>query len=167
MRVLVTVASRHGATREIGGEIAAVLRGAGHTVDEVDPDDVEQVHDYDAVVLGSAVYVGRLAVALRDLVERQGGFLRSMPVWLFWSGPVGDPPMPPTVPDDVDVVAAHAGVEQPKCFVGRLDRAGLGLSERALVALTSAQTGDFRDFEEVRTWAAAVAEELAKPAATV
>jgi len=167
MRVLVTVASRHGATREIGGEIAAVLRGAGHTVDEVDPDDVEQVHDYDAVVLGSAVYVGRLAVALRDLVERQGAFLRDMPVWLFWSGPVGDPPMPPTVPDDVDVVAEHAGVEQPKCFVGRLDRGGLGLSERALVALTSAQTGDFRDWDEVRAWAVSVAEELGKPAANV
>ncbi len=167
MRVLVTVASRHGATREIGAEVAAVLRGAGHTVDEVDPDDVEQVHGYDAVVLGSAVYVGRLAVAMRDLVERQGAHLRSMPVWLFWSGPVGDPPLPPTVPDDVDVVAGHAGVEQPKCFVGRLERSELGLSERALVALTGAQTGDFRDWDEVRAWAVTVAEELSRPPATV
>ncbi|GIG19802.1 flavodoxin [Cellulomonas chitinilytica] len=167
MRVLVTVASRHGATREIGAEVAAVLRGAGHTVEEIDPDEVEHVADYDAVVLGSAVYVGRLAVALRDLVERQGAHLRSMPVWLFWSGPVGDPPMPPTVPDDVDVVARHAGAEDPKCFVGRLERAGLDLSERALVALTSAPVGDFRDFDEVRTWAVSVAEELARPAATV
>jgi menaquinone-dependent protoporphyrinogen oxidase len=166
MRVLVTVASRHGSTREIGAEVAGVLREAGHTVDEIEPDDVEHVFGYDAVVLGSAVYVGRLAVALRDLVERQGAHLRSMPVWMFWSGPVGDPPMPPTVPDDVDVVARHAGVEDPRCFVGRLDHAGLDLNERALVALTSAEVGDFRDFEDVREWAASVADCLRQPAAT-
>jgi len=167
MRVLVTVASRHGATREIGAEVAAVLRGEGHDVDEIEPDDVEHVFGYDAVVLGSAVYVGRLAIALRDLVERQGAHLRSMPVWLFWSGPVGDPPMPPTVPDDVEVVARHAGVEDPRCFVGRLEHAGLDLNERALVALTSVQPGDFRDFEDVRTWALTVADCLPRPAATV
>ncbi|MGY4642797.1 flavodoxin domain-containing protein [Cellulomonas sp. URHB0016] len=167
MRVLMTVASRHGSTREIGAEVATVLREAGHAVDEVEPDDVEHVADYDAVVLGSAVYVGRLAVALRDLVERQGAQLRSMPVWLFWSGPVGDPPMPPTVPDDVDVVARHAGVADPRCFVGRLDRVGLDLSERALVALTSAPAGDFRDFDDVRAWAVSVADRLPHPAPTV
>ncbi len=32
MRVLVTVASRHGSTREIGAEVAEVLRAAGHEV---------------------------------------------------------------------------------------------------------------------------------------
>ena len=87
MKILMTVASRHGGTREIGEVVAQVLRDAGHDVDEVPPDDVEHVHGYDAVVLGSAVYVGRLAAALRDLVERQGAQLRSMPVWLFWSAP--------------------------------------------------------------------------------
>ncbi|GCE75837.1 flavodoxin domain-containing protein [Cellulomonas biazotea] len=161
MKILMTVASRHGGTREIGEVVAQVLRDAGHDVDEVTPDDVEHVHEYDAVVLGSAVYVGRLAAALRDLVERQGAQLRSMPVWLFWSGPVGDPPMPPTPPDDVDVVARHAGAREPRCFVGRIERADLNLNERALVALTRAETGDFRDFEDVRAWAAEVVEEVA------
>lgn len=166
MRVLVSVASRHGATREIGAEVAEVLREAGHDVDETEPEDVERVFGYDAVVLGSAVYVGRLAISLRQLVERQGAHLRSMPVWLFWSGPVGDPPLPPTVPDDVDVVARHAGVEDPRCFVGRLDRASLDLSERALVALTHAQQGDFRDFDDVREWARSIASYLPRPAVT-
>ncbi|ADG75003.1 flavodoxin-like protein [Cellulomonas flavigena DSM 20109] len=160
MRVLVTVASRHGATREMGQEVAATLRAAGHEVDEVEPDEVEHVDPYDAVVMGSAAYVGRLALGLRDLVDRQAGQLRQRPTWLFWSGPVGDPPVPATVPDDVTEIARTTGARDVAVFPGRLDRAGLNISERALVALTRADTGDFRDLEEVRTWAQGVAAAL-------
>lgn len=157
MRVLVTVASRHGATREMGTEVAAQLRAAGHDVDEVEPDDVEHVDPYDAVVMGSAVYVGRLALGLRDLVDRQAGQLRQRPAWLFWSGPVGDPPLPVTVPDDVTEIARTTGARDVAVFAGRLDREGLNISERALVALTRADTGDFRDLDAVRAWAQGIA----------
>ncbi|MBO3086923.1 flavodoxin domain-containing protein [Cellulomonas dongxiuzhuiae] len=160
MRVLVTVASRHGATREMGAEVAARLREAGHDVDEVEPDDVEHVDPYDAVVMGSAVYVGRLALGLRDLVDRQAGQLRERPSWLFWSGPVGDPPMPETVPDDVADIARTTGARDVAMFTGRLDRDGLNISERALVALTRADAGDYRDLEAVRTWAGSIATAL-------
>ncbi|WP_448629239.1 flavodoxin domain-containing protein [Cellulomonas soli] len=161
MHLLVTVASRHGATQEIGAEVAQVLRAAGHEVDEVPPDDVEGVRGYDAVVLGSAVYVGRLAASLRDLVDRQAGQLKERPTWLFWSGPIGDPPMPATVPDDVTAVATRTGSADPQAFAGRLERADLNLSERALVALTRAEPGDYRDLDEVRAWAATIVRELA------
>ncbi|RHA42271.1 flavodoxin domain-containing protein [Cellulomonas rhizosphaerae] len=161
MHVLVSVASRHGATAEIGEAIALELARAGHFVDVIPPEEVDRVTRFDAVVLGSAVYVGRLAVSLRALVQRQAGELRERPVWLFWSGPVGDPPMPVTPPDDVGAIASAVAAREARCFVGSLDRAGLGLNERALVALTHAEDGDFRDFDDVRAWAATVAEGLA------
>jgi menaquinone-dependent protoporphyrinogen oxidase len=161
MRILVTVASRHGGTREIGTAIAARLRDAGHEVHEVEPEDVTSVIAYDAVVLGSAVYVGRLAAALRDLVERQHGQLRARPVWLFWSGPVGVPPMPATAPDDVATVAGRTGARDVRCFAGRLQREELGLAERALVAMIDAEQGDFRDFTEVDEWSGQIARRLA------
>lgn len=160
MRVLVTVASRHGATREMGEEVAATLRAAGHEVDEVEPDEVEHVDPYDAVVMGSAAYVGRLALGLRDLVDRQAGQLRQRPTWLFWSGPVGDPPVPQTVPDDVTEIARTTGARGVQVFPGRLDRTGLNISERALVALTRADAGDYRDLAQVREWAQGVAATL-------
>lgn len=159
MRVLVTVASRHGATREMGDVVAEVLREAGHVVDVAEPDDVDRVMPYDAVVLGSAVYVGRLAASLRDLVLRQGAHLRLRPVWLFWSGPVGANPTT-SVPDDVQAMVEETGAREARCFVGALDKASLSLSERALVALVRAQDGDFRDLDEVRAWAVGVAAEL-------
>ena len=161
MRILVTVASRHGATREIGEVVAEVLRAAGHEVDELDPDEVLAVQTYDAVVLGSSVYVGRLAAALRELVDREAGQLAARPVWLFWSGPVGDPLVPPAQPDDVATVATRTGAHTPRCFAGRLDRQKLGLAERALVAMIDAEQGDFRDMEDVRSWSESIVDELA------
>lgn len=160
MRVLVTVASRHGSTREIGAEVAEVLRAAGHDVTELDPDDVGSVDEYDAVVLGSAVYVGRLAAALRELVDRQGAQLAARPTWLFWSGRVGEPPLPAAEPDDVRVVARRVAARDVASFGGRLAREELGLAERALVAMIEAEAGDFRDFDEVDAWAGRVAVDL-------
>src|SRR5690606_10318919 len=70
MQVLVTVASRHGSTREIGEVVAEVLRNSGFDVDVADPDEVEDLDRYDAVVLGSSVYLGRWAASARALVDR-------------------------------------------------------------------------------------------------
>ena len=43
MKVLVTVASKHGATGEIGEVIASVLRDAGHAITTDAPEDVRSL----------------------------------------------------------------------------------------------------------------------------
>ena len=95
-RVLVACASRHGSTVEIAAEIADVLRRdvPGAVVDLRDAVQAGEVAGYDAAVIGSAVYMGRWLPAARDLVEEHREVLSAMPVWLFSSGPVGDPPVP-------------------------------------------------------------------------
>ena len=55
MKVLVAVASRHGSTREIGDAVGEVLHDGGFDVTVADPDDVDTVEPYGAVVLGSSV----------------------------------------------------------------------------------------------------------------
>lgn len=160
MRVLVSVASRHGATGEMGGVIAAALAGCGLEVDVVAPDDVEHVQQYDAVILGTAIYVGRAMASMRALVQRQGAHLRARPVWVFWSGPVGEGTATPPAPDDVDAIATATEARGVQCFVGAIDKAALDLSERALVALVRARDGDFRDLDLVEAWARSVGETL-------
>ena len=58
-RVLVTFGSKHGATAEIADVVAETLRACGLDVDCVDAGDVERLDGYDAVILGSAVYMRR------------------------------------------------------------------------------------------------------------
>lgn len=166
MRVLVTTASRHGGTQEIGDAVAEAIRAGGHDVTQADPDDVEHLDGYDAVVLGSAVYAGRLAVALRDLVDRQTEQLAARVVYLFWSGPVGVPPLPASEPDDVRTVARRVGARDVRVFSGRLRREELGLAERALASMIGAEAGDFRDFADVEEWARGVAAALSRPSGT-
>ena len=89
MRVLVTVASKYGATQAIGDVVASTLVDAGLEVMWLAPDDVEQIDDVDAVVLGSAVYMGRWMAEARAFVTRFESDLASRPVWLFSSGPLG------------------------------------------------------------------------------
>lgn len=166
MKVLVSVSSRHGGTKEIGARVAQALREAGHDVVEEQPDDVEHVHHYDAVVLGSSVYVGRVGLDLKDLVERQGALLRGRPVWLFWSGPVTDEPERVPVPPDVAELGRVVGARQIRVFGGRVDRDGLSVTERSLVALVPAAPGDHRDLVDASAWGAQLAVALGAPART-
>lgn len=160
MRVLVAVASRHGATREIGDAVGEVLQASGFKVDVADPDDVERLAAYDAVVLGSAVYVGRWAASARAMVDRCGSELATRPVWLFSSGPVGHPLAPDGDPEEVSSLLRRLDARGHRTFPGRLDNGGLGLAERAAVALLQAQQGDFRVWPDVADWAHAIAAEL-------
>jgi menaquinone-dependent protoporphyrinogen oxidase len=160
MKVLVAVASRHGSTRGIAEAIADVLAADGLDVTVLEPDDVESVEPYDAVLLGSSVYVGRWGASARSMVDRLAGELAARPVWLFSSGPLGDPPAPGGDPDEVPSLMTRLGARAHRTFGGALDKSRLALAERAVVALLQAPEGDFRNWAEITDWAGGIAEEL-------
>ena len=58
-RVLVAYASKHGSTR-VAEVIATTIRSLGVDVDERAAEEVEDVEPYDTVVLGTAIYMGRM-----------------------------------------------------------------------------------------------------------
>lgn len=162
MRVLITIASRHGATRQVAETIAATLRDRGADVGEVTAcEEVRSLDGVDAVVLGSAVYLGRWLTSATRLLEHLREPLRERPVWLFSSGPLGEPPFPDGDPTGTAERMALVGARGHRTFPGRLTREGLGPTERLIVAATGAPTGDFRDDDEVRRWAERIADELA------
>jgi menaquinone-dependent protoporphyrinogen oxidase len=160
MKVLVTAASKHGSTDEIAEAIGRALEERGIEAEVLAPDRVTGVHGYDAVILGSGVYAGRWLKPVKELVARHGTELAGRPVWLFSSGPIGDPPKPEGDPADVAGIVEAAGAREHRVFSGELDRARLSFPERAIVRAVKAQDGDYRDWEEIRTWATGIADEL-------
>ena len=160
MNVLIAVASRHGSTREIAEAIAEVLHDSKFEVDVQDPDDVDDLEPYGAVLIGSSVYVGRWAASARAMVDTHAHALTAKPVWLFSSGPVGNPPLPAGDPEEIPALVARLGARGHRTFAGRLDRGGLALAERAVVSLIQAEQGDFRAWAAVQDWAASIAKEL-------
>lgn len=94
MKVLVAAASRYGATQEIADAIGRVLTDHGIDVKVVRAEGLDNVTLYDAVVLGSGVYMGNWLAPARRFVEEYGEELASRPTWLFSSGPLGPPLRP-------------------------------------------------------------------------
>ena len=165
MNVLVTAASKHGATRELAETIARVLEEHGLSAQRVDMDEVDDLGGYDAYVVGSGIYLGNWLKEARRFIEAHHPELAQRPTWLFASGSiVGEPPVA------ADPNALRAGlVEQliettnareHKLFAGKLDLSKLGLLERAAVRGAHAREGDYRDWDEVERWASEIAAEL-------
>jgi menaquinone-dependent protoporphyrinogen oxidase len=164
VKVLVAVASKHGNTRAIGEAIAAALTDAGLDAELRAPEEVPDVRDFDAVVIGSGIYVGKWLPDARAFVDAQAGALRDRPVWLFSSGPLGEPPKPAEDPTDVAAVMELTGARGHRLFSGNLDREQLGFGERAVTRMVRAPYGDFRAWPEMREWAQKIAAELREPA---
>jgi len=163
-RVLVTAASRHESTMEIASAIGVELARAGLEVQVHPVGDVRDLDGADAVVLGSGVYMGRWLPPAVDFVARNRDVLRARPLWLFSSGPTGDPPTP--VDDesiDLSELVDDLGARSHRIFPGRLDRRRLGFGERAVVGVVRARDGDFRPWPEIVAWADGIAAFLQVP----
>lgn len=160
MKVLVTWSSKHGATQEIGSAVARRLEENGLTVDVLDIDAVNHLDGYDAVVLGSGIYAGQWMKQARTFIQTFAEDLQAMPVYLFSSGPLGDPPFPAADPAGLAQVLAAVGPRDHRLFAGRLDPRSLNIAERTVVRALHAPTGDYRDFGAVRAWADRIAADL-------
>jgi hypothetical protein len=65
----------------------------------------------------------RPLASAKDFAERRAAELAARPVWLFSSGPIGDPPKPVEDPADVGPLLAATGAREHRVFAGRLERA--------------------------------------------
>ena len=152
--MLVVAASRHGSTAEIAARIAGVL-----DADLRDADAAPDPSAYDAVIVGSAVYMGRWLEPARRFADANAETLAVRPTWLFSSGPVGDPPKPAEAVDVTDLAERVHAVEH-RVFAGVLDRTALGRRERLVARAVGAAEGDHRDWADVERWARGIAAAL-------
>jgi menaquinone-dependent protoporphyrinogen oxidase len=160
MRVLVAVASKHGSTTQIGAAIGAALIDAGLSADVVPVEDVTTVLPYDAVIVGSGVYMGRWIDSAHRFCTAFEGDLVNRPVWLFSSGPIGNPPKPVEGPAEVAQLVSATRALGHRVFAGNLDKRELGFGERAVIAAVKAPTGDYRPWDDIEAWATEIAHEL-------
>jgi menaquinone-dependent protoporphyrinogen oxidase len=166
MRVLVSAASQHGSTNEIAKAIGEQLTSRGLDVTVAAPAEVGSLTAFDAVVIGSAVYTGRWQTSAVDLAERVGRELADRPVWLFSSGPVGNPTRKIVQqmgadPVDLPKLMTATGAREHRMFAGRLDRRRLRGLQRLSLWLFRGLDGDFRDWSAIQNWADSIADHLA------
>jgi menaquinone-dependent protoporphyrinogen oxidase len=164
--ILVTYASKYGATKEIAEKIGTVLRQEGLQVDVLPVDGVRDLNGYATVILGSAVYIGKwqkeavmfLQTHETSLIERQ--------VWLFSSGPTGEGDPVALVeglrlPADLQLVADRIQPREVAVFHGHIDPDKINFIEKwAIKSLVKKPFGDFRDWDLIISWANMIANAL-------
>jgi menaquinone-dependent protoporphyrinogen oxidase len=166
VNVLVTTASREGATREIAEAIGRTLSARGLHITVAAPNEIADVDAFDAFVIGSAIYTGHWLAPATEFVKHHAETLSRHPVWLFSSGPVGDPKrklVQKMTADPVELPQLQelTGAREHRIFAGKLAGERLhGLQRLALLVFRGIE-GDWRDWTEIERYAATIADGLA------
>ena len=165
LQVLVTYATKYGATAEIAEKIGEVLRQEGLAADVLPVKQVKDLAPYTAVILGSAVYIGRWRKEAVKFLETNEQALADRDIWLFSSGPTGQGDAVELLqgwrfPEGQQPIADRIQPHEIVVFHGALDVDELNFIEKRMVKMVESPTGDFRDWEGIITWATAVANTL-------
>lgn len=164
-QVLVVYATKYGATAGIAEKIGQVLREAGLIVDVKPADQAGDPATYQAVVLGSAVYIGRWRKEAVRFLRANEKSLAQRPLWLFNSGPLGkgDPVELAGelgFPKGLRAIADRIRPRDIAIFHGAVDMEKLNPLERWMFKKVNSPTGDFRDWDAIAAWAGAIAQAL-------
>ncbi len=164
-QVLVAYATKYGGTAEIAERIGQVLEAAELHPDVLPVASVGDLARYQAVVLGSAVYLGQWRSEAIRFVKANETLLAERPLWLFSSGP----------PGEGDPVELLNGWRFPRALAPFIDRIlprdiavfhgvvnleKLNLLERWMVKNIKSPVGDFRDWSTITSWARGIADDL-------
>lgn len=162
MRVLVAYGSKMGGTKGIAETVGEELRVRGLEVEVRSAGDRVDVDPYDAVVVGGALYAMRWHKDARGFVKRNAAVLRTKPVWLFSDGPLDDSAAQREIPPvkGVQKLMDRVGARGHATFGGRLPADARGFPASAMA---KEHAGDWRDMDQIRTWADQVAAALTGP----
>lgn len=161
--ILVTYASKYGATKEIAEKIGEVIRQAGLQADVLPVDSIRDLNPYQAIILGSAVYIGNWQKEAVKFLQDNEKIMTDRPVWLFSSGPTGegDPVellsgwrLPPAL----QPVADRIRPRDIAVFHGNINPDRINFIEKwAVKSLVKKPFGDFRDWNTIVAWATRIA----------
>lgn len=163
VKTLVAYASRTGYTTEVAEMIGGVLREADMDVDVRPIKEVADVSPYEAVIVGTAVRVGKPVPETVRFVNKHRQALSRMRVAFFAVC------MTMCEPTAENYKKAHSFLEpliasidpvDVGMFAGAMEYRRLPFLPRLMLSRMKVPEGDFRDWPAIRAWAAALAPRL-------
>ena len=158
-RILVAYATKCGSTAEVAHVVAHILGEAGGEVDVRSVSEVQDLSPYGAIVLGTAVRMGRPLPAARHFVRKHHAALAGVPVALFSLGITMKADTPENRAKAESFLRDWIDSLHPVSvglFGGRVDPDTLSPMWRlatSFVRTNQLITGDYRDWHAIRLWA--------------
>ena len=164
-KVLVVYASKYGSTAEIAEKIGEILLQAGLKTEVLPVMKVRNLAPYDAIVLGSAVYMGMWRREIVRFLKKKGKELEEIPVWFFSSGPVGEGDPVELLdgwrfPSKQQAIADRIKPRDITVFHGVVDPEKMNKIENKILTNMDTPAGDYRDWDAIISWAQSIADEL-------
>ncbi len=155
-RVLIAYASKAGSTGEVAQAMAKTLTAQGHAVDVHLVKTVKDLSPYSAVIVGSAIRTGQWLPEAVNFVRDHQATLQQLSTAFFT--------VCLTLHEDTEEnrrkVAAYTdpvrAILQPNheaFFAGKMDYSRLSLFDRLMANMVKAPEGDWRNWDEIRSWA--------------
>jgi menaquinone-dependent protoporphyrinogen oxidase len=163
-RALVAYASKHGSTREVAERVASEMRAAGLAVDVMPAAEVGHLRGYDAVVLGGALYAGRLHKDARRFLARHEDLLAVRTFAVFALGP--------KTLDPAEVASSRAQLDRALKRVPRAEPVSVAIFGGVIdpsslrFPFNRMPASDARDWEAIEAWASELAASVAPAMAT-
>jgi menaquinone-dependent protoporphyrinogen oxidase len=158
--ILLTYATRFGSTQETAEFIAVTLRESGLVVDTKAMKDVKQLDNYEAVVLGAALYNTKWNTDAHQFLVQHQKSISQLPVAIFTLGPLSaSDAARRNSRRQLDKELTKYPWLKPiavEIFAGKYDptRPGMRFFERIL------PSRDLRNWNAIRVWAKALSEQL-------
>jgi menaquinone-dependent protoporphyrinogen oxidase len=184
-KVLIVHASRHGGSKGIADRIGECLRSDGIEVAVVPASTQPDPREFDAVIVGSGVYMGSWLGEGADYLARHAEVLAERPVWLFSSGQLPGSTAEKDVVVDlyggalgpaegpgsgsrkkIEALAKAINARDHRVFRGAFDPNDppRNLAERLVRMMPASKNllpeGDFREWDLIEAWARQIATEI-------
>jgi menaquinone-dependent protoporphyrinogen oxidase len=157
--VLVAYATRHGSTQEVAETIAATLREYGLQVDIQPMQEVQTLDQYNAIVLGTPIYMCIFHRDATHFLEQHRSVLTTRPVAIFALGAL-HADEETLAREQLDKELAKfpwLTVQATAVFGGRFDPANLDYPLNLMAPLRNMPVSDMRDWKAIRAWASDLA----------
>lgn len=156
-RVLVAYATRAGSTIDIADSIAFGISQQGYCVDLVHINSIDNLIDYSAIVIGSAIRMGNVTPEVKRFVKINKEILQTKPTAYFIACLTLHEDTPENRAKVKDYLIPLREMVTPFAegyFAGEMDYSKLkGFDKFVAKRMVKAPEGDFRDWGKIREWA--------------
>jgi menaquinone-dependent protoporphyrinogen oxidase len=154
--ILVAYTTRYGSTEEVAQVVATTLREAGFHAEIQPAARVQSLQNFDAVVLGTALYVGMLHGDAKAFLKQHREALQQRPTAFFTLGPVyGDDKSWNSAREEEQKELAKFPWFNPvtqEVFGGKFDPAKLGFPFRFIPPVRRMKANDARNWDAIQEW---------------
>jgi menaquinone-dependent protoporphyrinogen oxidase len=162
--ILVVYGTWAGSTAEVADVIGKTLAEGGARVDVKPVESVKSLAGYHAVVIGSAIRVGKVKPEVLAFVKKHQSELKGLPTAYFvvcMTMKDDTPTNRKTVDAYLDLLREQVRPVDVGLFAGKMDYSKLGLFARIAVKnFVKVPEGDFRDWNAIKAWSKALLPKL-------